>query len=238
MDKVQHYEAKLGEQLQKVPILRKLEKTVGVPKTYLFLGTSSVVFLALIFNLGGSLISDIIGWAFPAYFSLRALDKNITNEYSQWISYWCIFGLINMIEFFSPLLSYLIPFYFLIKTTVLLWLFLPNYHGAEYTYRAFLRPVYLKLNAIVNDVDGACEMPSMKEATDSLRASATAAAAKIEKTVSEAKTEVSQEVSSALESGAKPAAEPLAAAAAPAEAKPAPLEASSGTQHPEEKKDI
>ena len=38
------------------------------------------------FNIAASLLTNIIGWAIPAYFSLRALETPATGDDVQWLS--------------------------------------------------------------------------------------------------------------------------------------------------------
>ncbi|KAI0239031.1 ER membrane protein DP1/Yop1 [Massospora cicadina] len=185
MDKVHYYEAQLDENLSTFPILKKLEAATKVPKTYTFLGVFFIVFFALLFDLGGSFFTNLIGWAIPAYYSFQALEEKETKDHSQWISHDLHFELPH-------------PFYYLVKTAFLLWLLLPNYRGAEHTYRAALRPLYSRFTAFVNNLsDPDCPLPSMSDAANSLRASAASAASKLETAASETKETVTTKVSSA-----------------------------------------
>lgn len=235
MDKVQYYESQLDENLSTFPILKKLEAATTVPKTYLFLGMFVSVFISLLFDFGGSFYTNLIGWAFPAYYSFQALEDKETKDYSQWIGYWSIFGFLTFVEASTNVLNYLIPFYYLVKTIFLLWLLLPSYRGAEYTYRAALRPLYTKFAAVVNDLsDPDCPLPSMSAAASSLRASASAAASKLE---AEAKNAVAK-VKAASESSEKAESE-SAQSEKKAESEAAPAENKSegeASEHKEESK--
>ncbi|KAJ9052943.1 ER membrane protein DP1/Yop1 [Entomophthora muscae] len=110
MDKVQYYESQLDENLSTFPILKKLEAATTVPKTYMFLGVFVVVFFSLLFDIGGSFYTNLIGWAFPAYYSFQALEEKENKDYSQWIGYWSIFGFLTFLESATEVLNYLIPF--------------------------------------------------------------------------------------------------------------------------------
>ncbi len=59
---------------------------------------------------------------------------------TQWLTYWTVFGFLNLLEFFSDFLLYWIPFYYLFKAGLILYLVLPQTKGAEVVYTRFLRP--------------------------------------------------------------------------------------------------
>lgn len=44
----------------------------------------AVVFLLIFFNIGGSLLTNIIGFGFPAYASLRAIESSSKADDTQW----------------------------------------------------------------------------------------------------------------------------------------------------------
>ncbi|RUP48017.1 TB2/DP1, HVA22 family-domain-containing protein [Jimgerdemannia flammicorona] len=60
------------------------------------------------------------------------------------LTYWTVFGFIQIIEFFSDVVLYWFPFYYLFKTLLVLWLALPQFRGAEVVYTRFLRPQLLR----------------------------------------------------------------------------------------------
>jgi receptor expression-enhancing protein 5/6 len=46
------------------------------------------IFLFIIFDFQGRFFSDIIIFCYPAYKSLKAVDKCEKHECQQWLSYW------------------------------------------------------------------------------------------------------------------------------------------------------
>ena len=84
---------------------------------------------------------QIIGVVYPIIKSLEALgtDESIEDD-KQWLTYWIVFSLFSFIDFSGGFLMSLIPFYFLIKLLVLVWLQNPLTMGALVVYETVLVP--------------------------------------------------------------------------------------------------
>jgi len=148
--KLRYYNSQADKELSKYPQIIKLEQYTNVPKTYLAGGVVSFVFLLIFFNFWGELISDLIGWVYPAYASFKAIESKAVTDDVQWLTYWTVFGFVQILEFFSDAILYWLPFYFVFKTVFFLWLFLPPFQGAQIVYTKFLRPTLL---AYQGDID-------------------------------------------------------------------------------------
>ncbi|KAK9727355.1 ER membrane protein DP1/Yop1 [Basidiobolus ranarum] len=144
MDKVRHYQAQLEKELNKYPIFQQLEQKTGVPKTYAVGACGGLFVLFIFFNIAGSLLTNLVGWVYPAYASFKAIESHTKEDDTQWLTYWTVYGFVNVLEYFSDALLYWIPFYYLFKLGALLWLLLPQFKGAEYVYKSFLRPLLLQ----------------------------------------------------------------------------------------------
>jgi len=152
MDKIFEYEAQLDVELSKVPQLVQLQEQTGVKKTYLVGGVASVAFILIFFNIAGGLLTNLIGFGYPAYASFKAVESSSKDDDTQWLTYWTVFGAFNVLESFVDTILYWIPFYYMIKTFTLLWLYLPTFRGAETVYHTVLAPYLL---AHQKSIDGA-----------------------------------------------------------------------------------
>jgi len=150
-EKFQYYNSQLDKELTKYPLAAKLEQNTNVPKTYIVYGAVGLVFLLIFFNFWGQLLSNVIGWLYPAYASFKAIETPDTKDDTQWLTYWTVFGFVNLVEFFSDLILYWMPFYYLFKTLFFLWLFLPPFKGAQTVYTKFLKPTLLTYQ---REIDG------------------------------------------------------------------------------------
>ena len=115
-------------QLSKYPALRTFEQRTQVPKTYAAIGSILILAILLLFNSLASPISNLVGWAFPAYLSFKALESPGVQDDIQWLTYWVVFGFFNFLETFAlRLVLYYLPWYFAFKTLFVLWLQLPAF---------------------------------------------------------------------------------------------------------------
>ncbi|CAO3681535.1 hypothetical protein G6F70_001753 [Rhizopus microsporus] len=145
---------RVDTELSKFKYANEFERRTGVPKSYVALGIAAIGFVMIFFNIAGQLLTNLISWIYPAYASFKAIESPDKEDDKQWLTYWTVIGFVQTAEYFSDLLLYWFPFYYLFKTLLILWLALPQFRGAEVMYARFLRP-YL-LNAQI-DIDKQAE---------------------------------------------------------------------------------
>ncbi|KAJ3200076.1 hypothetical protein HDU82_009203 [Entophlyctis luteolus] len=56
----------------------------------------------------------------------------------------------NVVEVFSDFLLYWIPFYYAFKAVLILYLVLPQFHGAKVVYEKVLEPYLLKRQSVID----------------------------------------------------------------------------------------
>ncbi|CAJ0763140.1 13230_t:CDS:2, partial [Entrophospora sp. SA101] len=86
-EKFRYYNSLADKELAKYPQVNKLEQTTGVPKTYLAAGVLSIVSILIFFNFWGELLSNLIGWLYPAYASFKAVESAEKTDDTQWLTY-------------------------------------------------------------------------------------------------------------------------------------------------------
>merc|ERR1719186_2389905 len=84
--------------------------------------------LFLLMGVFGQLISNIVGMVYPAYFSVKAVEGRDSLKTTRWTTYWIIFGCMTLLDTFSDVIEYILPFYWLAQVGPSLVL-CP--HGAE-----------------------------------------------------------------------------------------------------------
>ena len=115
-------------QLTKYPILVNFEQRTQVPKTYAFIGAVGLVTLFHFINSLAAPVSNLVGWALPAYLSFKAIETPGHQDDIQWLTYWVVFGFFNFTEGFAlRVVLYYFPWYFAFKTLFILWLQLPAF---------------------------------------------------------------------------------------------------------------
>eukprot|EP00689_Sawyeria_marylandensis_P003040 EC825003.1.p1 GENE.EC825003.1~~EC825003.1.p1 ORF type:complete len:128 (+),score=31.35 EC825003.1:23-406(+) len=103
-------------------------------------------------------ISNILGVVYPSYKSFKALQTKAEEDDTQWLTYWCCFSFILMIEcYFDWFLRYL-PLYFEIKIILLIWLMFPikilnfEIQGASFIYNCYVSPFLSLREGIIDKI--------------------------------------------------------------------------------------
>ena len=100
--------------------------------------------ILVMLGIGNTYITCILGVAYPCFMSFLALKSDATGDDTQWLTYWVVFGITNIIDHFSGFILQFIPFYFFLKLAFLVWLFHPATLGATVIYKAYILPQMLK----------------------------------------------------------------------------------------------
>lgn len=135
---------KLEEQTKVNEILKKAEEVLGIERRKIVLGTCFALGALIIIGYGAQLICNGVGFAYPAYASIIAIESKDKTDDTLWLTYWVVFAAFNLAEFFSDIILGLIPFYWLLKCMFLIWCFVPfRNNGSKFLYYNFIRPVFL-----------------------------------------------------------------------------------------------
>ena len=96
--------------------------------------------LLVMLGIGNTYITCLLGVAYPVFMSFLALESKGADDDKQWLTYWVVFGIFNIVDQFAGVILAFIPFYFFLKLIFLVWLFHPTSLGATTVYNAYILP--------------------------------------------------------------------------------------------------
>lgn len=129
-----------------------IEKKTGIHGLYvIILLVVSVLFVYL--NIFDNLITNLVGTVYPAFWTMKSIETKGDDD-KQWLTYWVVFASFTIVDMFSAFIVKFVPFYFLMKIIFLIWLFMPNSHGATLVYHLLVVRVF---KSFESDIDIAAD---------------------------------------------------------------------------------
>lgn len=98
------------------------------------LGGTGFIALYLVFGIGQQLVSNVFGFLYPAYCSMKALESSNKEDDTKWLTYWVVCAVFTIVEFFSDYILCWFPIYWLFKV----WLHLFKYQIFNKLFNNFI----------------------------------------------------------------------------------------------------
>lgn len=126
-------------------------------KLYVTVGAAVALLLLVTFGFGADALANIIGFAWPARNTLKALKAAASGagadgefdaaEFKFLTQYWLVFGAFVTAETFLDNFLSWVPYYFFCKVAFFVFCFLPQTRGAEYIVEHAFQPAYVWVQA-------------------------------------------------------------------------------------------
>lgn len=137
------------------PYFEKAEKLTGVKRIVIAQALLGLLSLYLIIGRAAQFVCNAIGFLYPAYKSLVALETSNKEDDSKWLTYWVVFAAFSVVEFFSDILLNWFPLYWLVKVAFLLYCSadIPT-NGSMLIYNRVIRPLFLQHKKKISGTNG------------------------------------------------------------------------------------
>ena len=146
---------------------------LGVNPGLLLGGVVSVAFLIIMLLKGWLIIMTFITVLYPAVHSIRAIESESEDDDKVWLSYWMVFGVLNVLETFFGFIFWLIPYWGWIRLGLFGWLLLGD--GSRTIYKTGLKPIMVKNEALIKDMIEKIKSASEQAAAEAKKAAKDAA---------------------------------------------------------------
>lgn len=131
--------------------LIKIEEKTNVKKVYIAIAFIILIVIWLGSGHAGQLLCNSIGFLYPAYSSIKAIESHNKDDDTKWLTYWVVYATFSMLESFSDIIIGWLPFYWLSKCIFLVWCMSPT-NGSAIVYRTVILPIFRENEAKIDNV--------------------------------------------------------------------------------------
>jgi len=158
MEKFDEYLGKLGlNEFEKIKPLKEFSQKIGVKVAHIVLAFFSILLIFVVLEFGSFLITSLVGFVYPAYMSFKAVESTETSDDTQWLTYWVVYSFFTVFNDMLFIVLGFIPFLYIIKAVLYVWMFHPRTKGAQVIYEKVIKPLLLKYEGKLDRVTNRAE---------------------------------------------------------------------------------
>ena len=117
-----------------------IERRTGIKGIYVVIAL--IICVILVYkNIFDTVITNLVGTLYPAFWTIKCIEKGNAKEQNFWLTYWAVFGSFVLIDMFSPVIVKIIPFYFVFKIIFLIMLFMPGSKVGPFIYGILVKKI-------------------------------------------------------------------------------------------------
>lgn len=150
-------------------LLERIETRIGVDRVNIVLVLKIFVVIYLVVGFGRGFVCNLIGFLYPAYASIKAIESKEKDDDTKWLTYWVVYAAFSLVEFFSDYILSWLPFYWLLKCLFLIVCMLPfRWNGSTFIYNKIIKPFFQRHQKIIDsavDTAAAAGESLVEEAT-------------------------------------------------------------------------
>jgi len=177
---MENWQAKLDKALHEknafTDVLEKVESKTNVRRLYLVMALGAFVALYLMIGYGATFLANFVGFLYPAYCSVKAIESHAKEDDTKWLTYWVVYSAFSLIEFFTDIFLFWIPLYAFLKCIFLVYCMAPvSWNGSTTIYHKVIKPFVLKNQEKIDealDKAGSMAQDALNEAEDAATESA------------------------------------------------------------------
>jgi receptor expression-enhancing protein 5/6 len=79
-------------------LIQKISDATGLPQHKVLQYALVFLVLFVVFGVGSSIITNLIGVAYPCFMSFYALESEGGDDDKQWLTYWVVFGCFSIAD--------------------------------------------------------------------------------------------------------------------------------------------
>lgn len=129
--------------LEHVPLIQQLSEKTKLKPAHIGLIGLGVFALLLLLECGAYWIAFLAGFLYPAWASYKAIETRSRGEDALWLTYWTVFGFVQVFDKLVFSMFRYIPFYSMLKIALFIYLYHPKTQGALVLYTKVIRPNFL-----------------------------------------------------------------------------------------------